>query len=225
MRRLLVLRPQPGASETLDRARQCGLDAFAVPLFEIEPVDWQPPEPSAFDALLLTSANAVRCAGERLSRLRALPVHAVGAATAEAARNAGFEIATSGEWGVDRLLEAIDPAIRLLHLCGEQRIASSDADQRTTAVPVYRTKAIAEPDLSGAEGSVALIHSPRAGLRFGELVERRSLDRSSIMIAAISRAAVDATGTGWSQAQAANHPEDDALLALAATLCHKSARG
>ena len=225
MRRLLVLRPQPGASETLERARHFGLDAFAVPLFEIEPIAWEPPDASAFDALLLTSANAVRCAGERLSQLRALPVHAVGAATSEAARNAGLDVASSGDTGVDRLLEAIEPDARLLHLCGEQRIAPLDARQRITAVPVYRAREIAEPDLSAAEGSVALIHSPRAGLRFGELVERRSLDRSTIIIAAISPAALDAAGTGWSRAQAADRPEDDALLALAATLCHKSARG
>src|SRR5687767_8581448 len=89
MRRLAILRPEPGASATVSRAAAIGLDAFAMPLFEIEPLAWEAPEPTAFDALLLTSANAVRCGGQALERLRGLPVHAVGEATAEAARRAG----------------------------------------------------------------------------------------------------------------------------------------
>ena len=63
MSALLVLRPEPGASATVERARELGLDAVAVPLFEIEAMDWDAPEPGGFDGLLLTSANAVRCGG------------------------------------------------------------------------------------------------------------------------------------------------------------------
>ena len=61
MRRLLVLRPEPGASATAGRARTLGLDPVLMPLFEIEPIAWTAPDPAGFDALLLTSANAVRC--------------------------------------------------------------------------------------------------------------------------------------------------------------------
>ena len=73
MRRVIVLRPEPGASETVARARRLGLDAAAIPLFEIEPLEWTAPDPEAFDGLLLTSANAVRHGGEKLQALRALP--------------------------------------------------------------------------------------------------------------------------------------------------------
>src|SRR4051794_41196284 len=96
MRRVVVLRPEPGASATVERARQRGLDAFALPLFEVEPVAWEAPDPDRFDALLLTSANAVRHGGEQLVRLRELPVYAVGSATADAARRGGFEVASVG---------------------------------------------------------------------------------------------------------------------------------
>ena len=40
--------------------------------------------------------------------LRGLPVYAVGEATAEAARNGGFDIAATGDAGVDRLLGSIE---------------------------------------------------------------------------------------------------------------------
>src|SRR5690349_3328000 len=97
MPRLLVLRPEPGASATAERAKALGLDPLVVPLFEVEPVEWQAPEPAGFDGLLLTSANAVRQAGVQLERLRGLKAYAVGGATAEAARKAGFDIAATGE--------------------------------------------------------------------------------------------------------------------------------
>jgi uroporphyrinogen-III synthase len=118
MRRVLVLRPEPGASTTARRARERGLDPIALPLFEVEPVDWQAAEASGFDGLLITSANAVRHAGEGLHALRGLPVYAVGSATAEIARDAGFDVASAGDSGVERLLGSIEPELKLLHLAG-----------------------------------------------------------------------------------------------------------
>ena len=214
-RRLLVLRPEPAASATVARARRRGLDAFAVPLFQIEPVAWDAPDASRFDALLLTSANAVRHGGPELDKLRLLPVHAVGDATADAARSAGFAVASTGEAGVDALLDAIPADLALLHLCGEDRREPANARQQITAVPVYRAMETPAPHLR-AEGCVALIHSPRAGRRFAELMT----NRGSIAIAAISRAAADAVGSGWESVAVAPTPTDDALLALAERLCN-----
>lgn len=216
MKRVLVLRPEPGASATVGRALERGLDAVAVPLFEIEAVAWEAVEPGAYDGLLLTSANAVRQAGPGLRALRALKVHAVGEASAEAARDAGLEVTTIGDKGVEELLGSLDPRLRLLHLCGEDRVAVS-ARQRIDHRIVYRSKPIGNPDLSAAGGSVALIHSPRAGRRLAELVG----DRGSVAIAAISDSAAEAAGTGWLAIEAAAQPTDDALLALASRLCNK----
>jgi uroporphyrinogen-III synthase len=216
MARLLVLRPEPGASATAARARALGLDAFATPLFAIEPVKWEAPEAGGFDGLLLTSASAVRCAGEQLQELRGLRAHAVGDATAAAARDAGFDIGSAGEAGVDRLLDSIEPDLRLLHLCGEDRRVPDDARQEVTPVVVYRANEIENPDLGIAPGSVALIHSPRAGARFADLVSARE----EVAIAAISAAAAEAAGGGWKSVDVADRPNDEALLALAARLCN-----
>lgn len=218
---ILVLRPEPGASESVLRLRRCGLEASAAPLFAVEPLAWKAPDPARFDGLLLTSANAVRHGGDQLATLRGLPVHAVGDATAAAARDAGLAIASSGDAGVDRLLGAIDQQLRLLHLCGEDRRQPTDAQQQIVAVAVYRAVTIAQPDLGSANGSVAMIHSPRAAVRFAELIG--SSERATIAIAAISDAAAAAAGTGWKTIEAAAEPTEQALLALAARLCQKSA--
>ena len=220
MRRLLVLRPEPSASATVGRARCRGLDAIAVPLFEIEPIAWTAPDGARFDALLITSANALRFGGEELQSLRGLPVYAVGAATAEATRHAGFDIAATGDSGVERLLASIEPDLKLLHLCGEDRRSKPDGAQRITPLVVYRARPRAAPQLNDLEGCVALIHSPRAGQRFAELVK----DRESISIIAISAAAADAVGRGWHSIAAAERPDDDALLALAERLCNNLPR-
>ena len=219
MRRLVVLRPEPGASETVKRAKERGLDALALPLFEIEPIAWEGPEESGFDALLLTSANAVRFGGERLMNYRGLPVHTVGEATAEAARNAGFDIASAGDAGVDRLLASIEPDQRLLHLSGEDVRPPADPKQRIDRIAVYRSKANENLDLEPLEGAVVLIHSPRAASRLAELVD----DRAGIAVAAISAAAAEAAGDGWERVDFAEAPRDEALLALAARLCNSSA--
>jgi uroporphyrinogen-III synthase len=217
MTRVVVLRPEPGASATVERARERGLDAVAVPLFRVEPVEWRAPEAAAFDGLLLTSANALRHGGEQLQSLRGLQAYAVGDATAQAAREAGFDLAATGEAGVDRLLGSIEDELRLLHLCGADRRQPQDARQAITPVIVYRSEPIEAPDLTVTSDGLALVHSPRAGARLAELVD----DRASVAIAAISGTAADAVGGCWKSIDVADRPTDDALLALAARLCNK----
>ena len=219
MRRLLVLRPEPGAGATAGRALELGFEVAAVPLFEVEPIDWAVPDPADFDGLLLTSANAVRHGGIELQVLLPLPVFAVGEATAEAALKAGFKVIMTGGAGVDGLLGSIEPNVRLLHLTGEDRREPSGARQLITTLAVYRSRAIERPDLSAAPGSVAVIHSPRAGRRFAELVK----DHGSVAIVAISPTAAEAVGGGWESIAVAGKPTDEALLALAASLCNKPA--
>ena len=217
MRRVLVLRPEPGASATVERARTRGLDAIAVPLFEIERVEWRAPEVGGFDAILLTSANAIRCGGDQLKLVRGLQVHAVGQATAEAARQEGFDIASTGEAGVERLLGSIDPDLRLLHLAGEDRKAPTSVRQQITSITVYRARAKDGVDLNEARGCVAMVHSPRAARRLAELVD----DKGGIAIAAISRDGAEAAGSGWASVDVAESSSDDALLALTERLCNK----
>ena len=217
MRGLVVLRPEPGASETMRLAQERGLDARCLPLFEIEALAWEAPEPGAFDGLLLTSANAVRHAGEGLSGLRGLPVYAVGEATAAAAREAGFDIKATGDSGVARLLGSLEPELKLLHLCGEDRTPANDARQDISAVAVYRATPVENADLADATDKVVAVHSARAARRLSELADRRA----TIAVAAISPAVAEQLGDGWQAVEVAERPRDDALLDVAERLCNK----
>lgn len=213
MRKLLLLRPEPGLAASAERSRALGLDVILCPLFRVESVGWEAPV-SSFDALLFTSANALRHGGAQLAGLRHLPVHAVGPVTAAAARESGFRVATVGDGDVVQLLGRLPASIRLLHLAGEDY---RDADDpRIERRAVYRSAMIADPHLPPLEGLVAAVHSPRAGRRLAELAGQRN----KTAIAAISQAAADACGIGWERVEAADHPNDNSVLALAAELCH-----
>ena len=217
MRRLLLLRPEPGLSASAERAREMGLDVLLCPLFRVEPVAWAISDPRDYDALLLTSANAVRLGGRGLAELSALPVHAVGTATAAAAEEAGLRVERVGRGGLADALAALPGSLRLLHLAGEDR-TDVQGPHRIDARTVYRSRPIADPHLPSLEGLVAAVHSPRAGARLAELADTRR----HTAIAAISAAAANACSDGWERIEAAEKPDDPSLLALAALLCHTS---
>jgi len=225
MTRLLVLRPQPGADATARRAQALGLDALAVPLFTVRAVDWTPPDPGSLDAVLMTSANAARFGGENLARYHSLPLYAVGAATARAARDAGFADVTSGaaDGAAIVALAVAQGKRRLLHLAGRDHIPLNDRAVAIERRIVYASDAVsALPDLarkSISGGALGLLHSVRAAQLFGELFDAARLDRSRLMIAGLSPAICAAAGVGWSRVAAAPTPDDEALLAIAARLC------
>lgn len=216
MSRIVILRPEPGASATLARAEAAGLDAVAMPLFEVTPIAWTAPAADHYDALLLTSANAVRHAGAELGKLSTLPAYCVGAATAAAATGAGLALAGTGSGDSAALEAQIPDGLRLLHLTGREHRPLSGV----TEIAVYGSTAIdPPPSLEALSDGVAMVHSPRAGARLAELVEQRG----TIAIAAISPTAAAACGAGWRAVASIAAPDDGALLALAADLCHTSA--
>jgi uroporphyrinogen-III synthase len=220
--RVLILRPEPAAGRTAAKAAALGLDARVHPLFAPQPVDWTPPPAGHFDALLLTSAHGVRLAGPGLAAYRGLPAYAVGEATAQALRDAGFAdvVAGAGDGSAIAARVAADGHRRLLHL-GGTTVAPMAADAiDVTRIAVYSMMSLpSDPSLiaDAVAGSVLLVHSPRAGERLAAQVAQDA--RAALRIVAISPAALAACGAGWASGQAAARPVDDEMLALAARLC------
>jgi uroporphyrinogen-III synthase len=225
IRILLVLRPQPGAERTAARARGRGFDPVVAPLFEVRPVAWSAPDPAAFDAVMLTSANAIRHGGPAIALYRHLPIYAVGAMTAAAAGDAGFHaIVTGAADGAALLARAeADGRGRLLHLAGRDHRPAEREGVRIERRVVYASEALDRlPDPARdalAAGAVALLHSARAAATFRALAEAAGFDAGGLRIAAISAPALAAAGPGWRASAAAARPTDAALLAAAARLC------
>lgn len=211
--KLLILRPEPGASETAARAREMGLDAVVAPLFVIRPVDGPAESAADYDAVLITSANGARHAPAGLT---ALSCFAVGERSAAAAREAGFADVRTGpsDGAAAAGLMASAGVRRALHLCGRDHLAVEAPGVAIERRVVYSADPAAWPGFAGP--AVALIHSPRAGARLAELAG----DKAAIAVAAISAAAAAAAGGGWAAKAVAEEPRDQALLELAAKLCN-----
>jgi uroporphyrinogen-III synthase len=221
-RKVLILRPEPGAGRTAERARALGLVPVVAPLFTVRPLSWTPPESTAFEAVMLTSANAAREAGSGLMSFLDLPCYAVGDATAYAAREAGFADVRVGPADADALVRMLegDGIGAALHLCGREHVVPESGTLVITSVPVYSADASdglpTEADEAVDRGALVLLHSPRAAALFAGLIGTR---RSNVSIAAISQAAAEAAGAGWKRVAVAEQPRDEALLELAAKLC------
>jgi len=223
-RPLLVLRPADGARKTVAAAERMGLQAIPDPLFEVVGLVWTAPAAEDFDALLLTSANAVQFAGPQLQQLQPLPVLAVGAITADAASQAGFDVVAIGDSGAQALLERDDLVRfqRILWLAGEQRTELHASPGRLSPVAVYGTNALPLGDQARAtleRSSVILLHSTRAAEQLEQQVDGLQLDRSNHRIAALSPSIAEALEDGWQDVAWADQPTDDALLSVARRLC------
>jgi uroporphyrinogen-III synthase len=199
-RPIAVLRPEPGNRVTAIAVEAAGHRAIRLPLFEARPLPWEVPEADDYDALIVTSANAMRHGGPGLVRLLALPVHAVGEATAAAARRMGIDVVQTGTAGSAELLDVAEAAgvRRALHLAGRERLVDPGGIVADVRI-VYASEAL--PVFAGAasqlEGAVALLHSARAARRLAEIADMHALDRSRIALVAISPRAAEAAGSGW----------------------------
>ena len=221
---VIVIRPEPGCARTVAAARAAGMAAHGYPLFAVRPVAWSPPDPSAIDALLIGSANALRHGGAGLEAFRGFPAHVVGAVTADAALAAGLRLESVGEGGLQAVLDTVDPASgRLLRLAGRERVVlAPPAGVTLTERVVYASDPLDfQPALAELLRAPALVllHSGEAARHFAALVDAAGLARSPLRIAAIGPRVIEQAGTGWAGLRAADRPDDAALLALAARMC------
>ena len=124
--RVLVTRPRAEAERTGAELRARGHEVLMAPVLTIEPVTDATFDPTFFDGIVMTSGNAARALAMHpsLQRCLALPVVAVGAQTAQAARDAGFSAVSADGDAIDLLALIQDrwaAGVRLLYLAGSDR--------------------------------------------------------------------------------------------------------
>lgn len=219
---LIVTRADPGGAATVERAKALGLDARHMPLFAARPVDWAVPA-GDFDALLLTSAQAVRLAGAGLADLKELPTYAVGAATAAAAKAMGLTVAMTGSRDAQALIDimASRNIDHILWLCGRDRSAFNARGMMLAALPVYVVDPAEPPAgwaVAVAAPAVLLAHSARGAARIADLA---GAARRHLALVAISPAVADAAGEGWAEIAIAAQMNDASMLAAVRKLCQK----
>ncbi len=175
--RVLVTRPEPGATRTVEALTARGIAAEAIALTEIQPVEFSTPGFDC-DALIITSQNAILHGAALLESAAAKPVFAVGRRTAEMLAGQGFAgikwAKTAGE-----LLPILtsSPHKRLLYICGQNRrpqleAGLASAHRQCMAVEVYKSvesrhnAAKLAHFFANHKESVVLLHAPSAASTF-----------------------------------------------------------
>ncbi|MCV3208197.1 uroporphyrinogen-III synthase [Mesorhizobium sp. YC-39] len=233
MVRVLVTRPEPGASRTARRLQDMGFQPILLPLTETVPL---PADAGAVPddavAVAVTSANALRHAPKALiAALAALPCLAVGKRTAETAREAGFLSVSEGSGDAEALASTLAGSLSgktIAYLCGRVRFATFEerlkaAAVHVRAVEIYDTIALDYSDadiierLAGQPVEMILLYSAKAAAAMRILIERpkpHDLFENTHFFALSGRIAAALGDISGERMQIAKEPSEEALLAL-----------
>ncbi|MDA0221387.1 MAG: uroporphyrinogen-III synthase [Proteobacteria bacterium] len=230
--RILITRPQEDAVAFAARLADCGVESLVVPLMEIV---FEPAAGADLDgirAVLLTSANGARALAAAGSG-RDLPVIAVGPATAQAARQAGFAVMAVAGGDVVALARTVCDTLKpddgtLLHVCGsvvagDLAAALGGAGYTVRRFTAYqaRTARVLPDDLAAvlragtADG--AAFFSPRSAATFVRLTREAGLGGTLERLAGycLSEAvARELTWPVWGVLRVASSPDGEALARL-----------
>jgi uroporphyrinogen-III synthase len=225
---VLITRPEPGASETAARVAALGWQPVVAPLLVIQ--SRQVHAPRSLQAILVTSGNAIAALP---ASHRALPLLAVGDATAARARAAGFTRVESAAGDADALaalaVRRCDPVgAPLLLASGQGQGGELATTLRASRFRVLRRVAYAaEPvralpqamreALSSGAVHAALFFSAETARTAVRLLRRARLHdavRNVDALAIGGPAAVALEALRWRCIRVAEQPNQDAMLAL-----------
>lgn len=229
--RLLLTRPDDEARALALKLAAAGHESLIEPMLTISPDGDAPLDLAGAQGLLLTSANGARALRGRAAPPE-LPVFAVGDATAEAAREQGFNRVESADGDVENLATLVahrlDPGDgALVHVAGSVaagdlagRLANEGFDVRRAVL--YRAHVATTLSvecrnaLEGGTLDGALFFSPRTAAAFVRLVAAVALSPCCRTVTAfcLSDAVARAAAAPWRAVRVAAAPRAEALLAL-----------
>ncbi|MGX9391315.1 uroporphyrinogen-III synthase [Nitrobacteraceae bacterium UC4446_H13] len=234
---ILVTRPSPDHASTAATLRGKGFDVLLAPMLRFEPIAFEPDADAHFDAVLVTSVNALRALAEASVRQRWLttPLYAVGERTAQAARDLGFArvMAANGDGASLRDLvvaqmraKVLKKSATLLYLAAADRAVNLDDELspfglEVVTVTTYRM--IATPDLpedvcaafTAGRIEAVLHYSARSAHSFVAAARAAGLEITALAVPHCCISANVATvlrEAGATQVAVAGAPDEDALL-------------
>ncbi|AZO80844.1 MULTISPECIES: uroporphyrinogen-III synthase [unclassified Bosea (in: a-proteobacteria)] len=228
--RVLVFRPQQDAERSAQALRERGKDPVVAPLFQIVASSEKPPK-GPFDALVLTSANAVPALESLPKTWRStLPAFCVGTRTADIVGKLGFT-AHSAQGGRAELLalilERLPKGQKLLFVAGRDRHEDlpqqlREAGHEVALWTAYEAKAIdalpapAAEALRDGSADAALHYSPRSAQIFLDLAGKAGLAEQAQALPQLAlsiEVAAPLIAAGSDTVLVAEHPEEAALFA------------
>ena len=206
--RVIVTRPEGQGDELADRLRALGHDVVVCPLIEIEPLGDDALDTSAYDWVVVTSANGARELARRMAG-RPRRLAAIGPATAAALTEHGLTadlvpaIATQ-----EGLLAELPRAAGPVLVAAAERARKLLVDELgADFVPLYRTIELT-PD-EPPQGDLVVLASGSAARAFGRL----GIDVPAVSIGPQTTAVAQAAGLRV-VAEAATHDAEGLLNAV-----------
>jgi uroporphyrinogen-III synthase len=230
--RLLLTRPANQDEPLVDMLLALGHEIVHEPLLRIEALPAGDIEAGRYQAIAVTSSNALRNL-KPSPDLAAVPVFAVGAATAKLARGKGFTTVVAGEVGAPELAQALaaklDPVKgAVLYLRGDDvafdlaaALAGSgfNVESRKVyrAVPAINLSDAAISGLvDGTIGGVVLL-SPRTAQTYVKLLHQAALEPAQVQAVHFclsARVATPLDDLGIKGTRVAARPDLQELVAL-----------
>jgi uroporphyrinogen-III synthase len=228
---LLITRPEDDARQFAVQAEAAGFTPIFEPLLQIEPLRAPVLPDGALQALLFTSANGVRAFVQAYGVLER-PAYAVGDATANAAKAAGFVDVCSAGGDVNALAALVQSRLEpsaglLIHpagqaVAGDLQGTLENAGYKVVRMALYR--ALKAPALTDMlieriySGSVdhAAFFSPRTAAAFVRLAQSAGIGDKMGKTAATAlspNVAMELAALNWRSIDAATEPTQEALLA------------
>ncbi len=229
---VLITRPLPDARAFADLCDAAGVVSLICPL--MQPVFFdEPPDVTGIGALAFTSANGVR-AYARLMTSRASPVFAVGEATAQSARQAGFKtvfIADGDVASLSRLIAKEREVITgdVLHITGTRQAGDLSSALQKLGVNGRKSALYVMDEIEALPGSAiaalndvaksvwVALFSPRTAVLFVRLVAEAGLENrlGKMRAACLSEAVAEEVRMfTWERVAVAKQRNSASMLAL-----------
>jgi uroporphyrinogen-III synthase len=218
IRRVWITRAQPGAARTAARLTALGFEPVVAPLLAIRPLPDAldaAPDFASVAALAFTSPNGVSAFAALTPDLRDLPVFAVGDASAEAAREAGFTDARSAAGDIHALARLIAASpIQGLILAPGAREPAGDLpallpEHKIQRLPVYAAEETGAP--VPAEFDALLLHSPRAARALAAILPPGAA-KNRLAVCISAAAAAPMAGFSFAEIRTADAPDENSML-------------
>jgi uroporphyrinogen-III synthase len=234
---VLVTRPDPDNATTAATLRARGHEVMLAPTLRFEPLPLPPGNEADYSGVIVTSANALRAVAPQLKNhpVLKLPLFAVGAQTAAAARRAGFIEVISADGDAEALRECVVRSVRaapaedtspLLYLAGadisrdlagELGARGIDVVTRTTyrMVPIARLPRDVCDAFAANRIEAVLHYSTRSARAFLEAARAGGVEISALAVpqccisASVAQVLREA---GAARVAVAASPDENALL-------------
>jgi uroporphyrinogen-III synthase len=228
--RVAITRPQAEGERSAKVLRAQGHDVVLAPLMRIEPI--RADLSGIWSGVAITSANApVAVAAVDAGALLNLPLFAVGARSADAARAAGFTNVVSADGDVQDLARLITDRHRdkapLLYLAGEDRAADLVGELARHGIKaemriVYRAVTAPFPpaliDALRAKALAAVLHySRRSAENFIEGARDAGIEREALTVRQLclsAQVAAPLQTAGARNVAVATQPDEASLIEL-----------